>query len=412
LVGAGLSVAAGFPTWLDLLDTLHARVVRARNRQHRTLAVGGRYLGRLQAIDDVLWRAQEYRRLLGEQSFATTLGEQFQRRRLPRTTPLRTLASLKFRHYLTTNYDDLIEQALRASRQPFDTLVWGTEQSTGKAAQFVRDIGNRQARRQVVYLHGRYDAPQTCVIADADYYKRYVATDETQKRLFAVFLTHSILFVGFSMNDPELTALLRIVRGLFREVTPWHYAIMPLPANERVEVATAYYQYRFGVTPIFYEATPRHEGLTDVLEMLRRDARRGGKQRKRRKGSPVRHEISTLPVEDPDDLNKGKFGGRSRYKGWTLRGVVVETDEADWFHVSLTVTAPHTYRSPDKGVRFHLHETFTRSTQTIQLREGAATLERYAFGAFTVGVEAANGAIRLELDLADLPRAPRRFRER
>lgn len=48
----------------------------------------------------------------------------------------------------------------------------------------------------------------------------------------------------------------------------------------------------------------------------------------------------------------------------------------------------------------------------MQVVEGAAMIERIAYGAFTVGAEADGGATRLELDLVDLPDAPELFRSR
>ena len=417
LVGSGLSVAAGYPTWNELLETLHRHVLGSETTAQEK-HVGGKYIGRLKEVTDVLWRAQEYRRLLGEARFTTVMKEVFSERKLPAGSPLRALAALDFRHYLTTNYDSLIEQALNARRLKFERLVWGSQNDAGAAATFVRQLTSATAPRRVVYLHGRFDDPQTCILADSDYFKRYIATDETQKRLFAVFLTQSVLFVGFSMSDPELTALLRVVRGLFQHVAPWHYAIMPLPLGERVEVATAYYQYRYGMTPIFYEPTPKHEGLTEVLAMLGGEAPAAlqPKARSRRaRSAPDRaaseKAIAKLETENPDDPNKGQFGGRSRVAGWALSAQVAASDDPEWFAVELTVTAPKR-RLRDRTVVFHLHPSFSAGTERRTLKNRKATLDRLAYGAFTVGVEADKGAVRLELDLATVKRAPALFKQR
>jgi hypothetical protein len=417
LVGSGLSVAAGYPTWTGLLDTFQHRIAAGADARLRSANVGGKYIGRLPKIPDVLWRAQEYRRLLGDADFFGVFSDVFKPRRLPPRSPLHALTRLGFPHYLTTNYDDLIERALRSRRVRFERLVWGSDRYSAAAAQFVRELSSRTATTRVVYLHGRYDIPQECVLADGDYFRRYVATDETQKRLFAVFLTQSVLFVGFSMTDPELTALFRAVRGLFQQVTPWHYAVMPVPADQPVEVATSYYQYRYGVTPIFYEPSPNHEGLTEVLTLLARasGATKPVEPRRSTRWVPKATEsaaLANLPTEDPDDPNKGRFGGRSSAHGWSLAANVSESDEEDWFTIVLTVTAPRGKRLRDRKVKFHLHPTFNRSTQTLTLTGRRATLERHAYGAFTVGVEADGGDVKLELDLAEVDSAPALFKQR
>jgi hypothetical protein len=87
LVGSGVSVAAGYPTWAGLLTALHERV--ASGRRGRSVNVGGKYVGRLEAVQDVLWRAQEYRRLLGEDEYVDIITTLFRPRRLPAANPLR-----------------------------------------------------------------------------------------------------------------------------------------------------------------------------------------------------------------------------------------------------------------------------------------------------------------------------------
>jgi hypothetical protein len=66
----------------------------------------------------------------------------------------------------------------------------------------------------------------------------------------------------------------------------------------------------------------------------------------------------------------------------------------------------------ERNVVFHLHPTFRASVKTVKVRESKATLRLSAWGAFTVGAIADEGATRLELDLATLPDAPKEFRER
>src|SRR6059036_633347 len=46
-----------------------------------------------------------------------------------------------------------------------------------------------------------------------------------------------------------------------------------------------------------------------------------------------------------------------------------------------------------------------------EARDGVARLRVVAYGAFTVGVEADEGKTQLELDLAELPKVPKAFRE-
>jgi hypothetical protein len=195
---------------------------------------------------------------------------------------------------------------------------------------------------------------------------------------------------------------LRLVRA--HAGSPQHFAILPMPSHGDEFVLTSYYERRYGITPVFYPPSDDHRGLRDVLREITPKA----------EGKRSAQQQVQEPASDPDDPNKGRFGGKSHVDGWALTAKVDRTEDSDWFEVILTVTAP----DPDieKRVRFHLHPTFRRETQVIVLRRGVAILERYAYGAFTVGVEVFDRSeeveLTLELDLASLPEAPVKFRSR
>jgi hypothetical protein len=58
-----------------------------------------------------------------------------------------------------------------------------------------------------------------------------------------------------------------------------------------------------------------------------------------------------------------------------------------------------------------LHDSFARGVRTVKASRGKAMLRVAAYGAFTVGVLIAQDNTMLEIDLAELKSAPKRFRE-
>jgi len=120
-----------------------------------------------------------------------------------------------------------------------------------------------------------------------------------------------------------------------------------------------------------------------------------------------------LPGPHPDDPWKGQFGGRAEDNGRRLRAEVSAIPgRADRFVVHLQVEATSPGRNPLAGsVQFFLHHSFSNSTPVVPVGpNGKAELHLAAWGAFTVGVLADDGATRLELDLASLEEAPAGFR--
>lgn len=129
----------------------------------------------------------------------------------------------------------------------------------------------------------------------------------------------------------------------------------------------------------------------------------------------------SVPV-DPDDPQKGQWGGQSERDGRRLRATVGEGRDryagrsysdvfSGWFMVQLIVEP--TDGHPLEGeVEFHLHPSFNPPIVRVPVQDGRAILEHYSWGAFTVGALADNGHTRLELDLATLSDAPNVFRAR
>jgi hypothetical protein len=116
------------------------------------------------------------------------------------------------------------------------------------------------------------------------------------------------------------------------------------------------------------------------------------------------------------DPNNGQFGGRPEANSRRLSAVIAPrpdaVDPADC-RVQLTVESTDPQNKPLTGkVTFYLHPTFVPQERTVQLESpGAANLQFHSEGRFTVGVEADDGATRLELNLARVPGGTREFYE-
>lgn len=117
-----------------------------------------------------------------------------------------------------------------------------------------------------------------------------------------------------------------------------------------------------------------------------------------------------------DDCQKDRWGGIEKREGRVLEAVLGDVEEDD-FDVTLSVRSIDD--SPLEGpVIFHLHDTYPRQKIWIRkIRDSTrAVLEEVnAYGVYTVGaqVKTRNGLwTSLELDLATLPKLPRRFLDR
>lgn len=118
---------------------------------------------------------------------------------------------------------------------------------------------------------------------------------------------------------------------------------------------------------------------------------------------------TAVPV-DPDDPQKGRWGGTPKRNGRELTGSVRSLSE-DYFEVTLDVRSDGTRPLTDT-VEFHLHPTFAKYIYTVPVSDGRASLKVLCWGAFTAGAVADGGETTLELDLAENESFPETFRER
>jgi SIR2-like domain len=131
---------------------------------------------------------------------------------------------------VTTNYDDVLERAFKAAGEPYD-LVWyvargenvgkfmhrppgGEPEVINDPDQYVEPL-NLAERSVVLKIHGAVDRPSgdadSYVITEDDYIDYLTRTDVRRlipKGLVAKLRNSSILFLGYSMRDWNLRAIL------------------------------------------------------------------------------------------------------------------------------------------------------------------------------------------------------------
>jgi len=116
----------------------------------------------------------------------------------------------------------------------------------------------------------------------------------------------------------------------------------------------------------------------------------------------------------PGDPWKGVFSGFSKHseRARELKASITPMKGSDYCKVKLTVRSTDAAKPLLGDVTFFLHDTFPNPIQMVAVRDGVASLEVAAWGAFTVGALADKGSTRLELDLSEDPTAPENWRTR
>jgi len=424
LLGAGTSVDSGYPDWNRLLALLEKK---AQGK------ISPKYQSFLRNLNDPAWQAEEYRRLIGENSFKALIASEFAPKEKVGAI-LQAIVRLKFRHILTTNYDSCIEAAYEASSSDLQVTDW-TEDANMR--RFFLDLSRTEITPHLVYLHGRYYEPANVVLTESSYANRYVRSDDANRKLFAILITQPVVFIGFSVNDPDLNHLMREVNARLGAGTPQHFALMGFEVDEQQQLIKNRFESKYGIQPVFYRVTrdengsESHSHLLECLEKLH-DQVYGPPP----KSSPLldqtpatrrradRHVKETAPDKSPDsaslgpldplDQQKGRWGGKSESNQRRIKPENIKAHrDLNLCYFDLVVESTDEAASPLKGdVIFHLHQSFHPSTKIREVADGKARLKINGYGAFTVGAEADAGNTKLELDLSQVKDFPQWFRER
>lgn len=205
-IGAGMSRPEGFVDWRGFLREIAKDLSLDIDRESDLIAVAQYHVNRKRT------RSQLNEAILHEFTKKTQVSENH-----------RILARLPISSIWTTNYDILLEDAIKTAGKTPDVKL--TRENLAQT---------RPGRDIVIYkMHGDISQPQDTVLTKDDY-ERY----ETTHRLFIEnlkgdLISKTFLFLGFSFTDPNIDYVLSRIRVLLGENQRNHYCIMRQPQRPK-----------------------------------------------------------------------------------------------------------------------------------------------------------------------------------
>ncbi|WP_437991640.1 SIR2 family protein [Sorangium sp. So ce145] len=206
--GAGVSAAAGMPTWKQLAEKLRDRA-RRRSADPAVIDEIQQYISSNQLINAL----SAARLALGPQDFNWTVDKELDDTGRDVPELARAIAALKpkLKAVLTTNIDRFLERAFQGEWRMIDR----------PAGDVAMD------RCFILKLHGTLRAWDTWVFSRDQYDRAIFGSPLLQDAFGALYRTHSILFVGFGLADDNIDQTLARVRALSGGQPPMHFALLP-----------------------------------------------------------------------------------------------------------------------------------------------------------------------------------------
>lgn len=273
-VGAGAS-ASLYPLWNGLLkifaDEAVKRGLAAPADRDLWLSPGTKpqqaVRGIKQALGDGIY-AELLRRIFGPRTGAD--GNYF--------TPVHAaLMRLRFRGYVTTNYDLALEQARMRIRTDSVATGFATWKDDGEVWRWIRGEVFREQPCPILFAHGVYQRADTVVLGAQEYREAY--RPGSYRRLFdKLWGEESLVFVGFGFSDPWLDFLAdEVITQTAARVAaaPQHVAIVGLREDEEsTPERRRLFQDQYNAEPLFYPVKriagggEDHGALLGILDEL------------------------------------------------------------------------------------------------------------------------------------------------
>ncbi len=184
--GAGVSLDSGVPSWGTLVNMLHNE------------------LGEEKLEPDYMISPQLFFHSRDKKEYNEKIREILKYNKVKPNPIHDKILDLEPLHIITTNFDDLLEQAQQAKNKTYQIIKRDSH------------LPYSQSHQLLVKMHGDLEELNMVLKEDdyLDYSKNFPLTEALVRFVFASKL---VLFVGFSFSDPNLKQILKRVRNVLRE---------------------------------------------------------------------------------------------------------------------------------------------------------------------------------------------------
>jgi len=207
--------------------------------------------------NDLLTACEVIKNKIGEESFANLMLDEFQKPGFRHAGIHETLWSLDARITITPNIDTI-----------YDTLVADRGNNTVTVKTY-KDSDVAQAIRRraplLIKSHGTIGSPNALIFTRSDYAKARNEHRTFYELLYSLLSTHSFLFVGCGLEDPDIRYLLEDYKYR-NSYTQTHF--FTIPKDQYMNEVRDVYSTSLNLNFIEYSSDNHHQQLKDGLADL------------------------------------------------------------------------------------------------------------------------------------------------
>lgn len=236
--------------WREFIEHLSGKVTDLAHRAEIMHAL---------ADADLLTACELARRFLHQDGFKSALLDEYVTKRFVPAAIHENLSQVDSRFVLTTNFDRLYEQCA-------NQLQKGTVLVKNYYDGDVADVFRRR-ERVVLKVHGTIDSPDRTIFTRSQYARARKEHAYFYQVLRGLFVTHTHIFLGASLRDPDIQLLLEDHAYRFDGARP-HFIVMP---KDSARVGTLrILEETMNLRALVYDPADNHKALSDsVVELVK-----------------------------------------------------------------------------------------------------------------------------------------------
>jgi hypothetical protein len=303
-IGSGSSRRLGYPSWEGILNNLKDLF---ENESDITLVE--------QKINDgdLLLAAEIIKNKTTIEQYSLKFEEFFKAKEPPYDDFHRLLMNVKFTGFVTTNYDPIIEYALKSTQNPHSNYgIIISKKNKSFIHYFLNSVINsvNWNERFHLYLHGKYNDSASIILSYGDYVRKYhglnikeqilysdliagsidIKNFESKtdlknnafrtlhyKTIYLLMATQRIVFFGYGLRDPYLNKIIDDIKDDFSPgYKSNHYVLFS--KNEANNWTTPDYLIKKkewrdkGIELVFYKDDDSYSGIEEFVKGLSPDS--------------------------------------------------------------------------------------------------------------------------------------------
>lgn len=250
-VGSGISSWSGLPSWYKLISELANYLEREGYSNAEAV--------RKKINDDLLLAASIGLKGLNKMYFKEFLKGVCGSSVAKPHDIHKKIVSLGPTCYITTNYDQLLEDTLRENRKG---IHWDVV--TNRQLAELASLNQARYKDYVFKVHGDVNDIESVVLSREHYQKLYGERSSALNTLEILLTTKPVIFLGFGLRDPDFLQVRDKMKNIYGNNGIEHYAIMSDVPEEEI----SYWQTEYGIRILSYKTTKNENGSSDHSELL------------------------------------------------------------------------------------------------------------------------------------------------